>query len=237
LSKEALPKAAVSEGEYVGKRRVTWGFQTVFYFEQSPALEVHTPIPELTLKEERAQEAVVDLREIFGEELGDQEIQFYTRRRRRAFDLEEDTTLFQCEEPKSTNAKTMDFKPCEISLKWSSGQAKLGLSEECILNITSSEQLCLEINEADSLEQETLFKFSLSTQEDCSQDPIDSPRAERSKKGCLSDGEGNSLDLASQRISGIYFDQLNLSLTNLMSTCGETELDFELPEDQIPASI
>lgn len=50
------------------QRRVTWGSQSIIYFEQSPVHFVQTQIPATTKTEKRSLDQVFDLREVFGEE-------------------------------------------------------------------------------------------------------------------------------------------------------------------------
>lgn len=239
LSNKTLQQAAGPQDEGMRRRMVTWGQQKILYFEQSPAHEVITAIPEITRKEERAQLVVVDLREVFGEELANTEAQFYTRRRRGAAqDLDQENYSCQDQGIDSTNKKGEVRQQRESGLKI---QPEHGYPCLPVINKykISSEQCSSEKEAADSFGLDTLFKLSLSTQEDCSYDRIDSPRAEHSKEGYLL-GRGQSFpDLSSQQFPGSRFDQISWpsSLLKLDPTCGDAELDFEFLEHQMPASI
>lgn len=180
LTREALKQATGQpEDQSTRKRCVSWGFQTVLYFEQSPALEIHTPIPELTRKEEREQQAVVDLKEIFGEDFDSQDLQVYTRRRRRGVqDLAEEIDSYKNEELASTNLSRSDCQQETRLLQESLEEEKSTITETSKKDVFGTEPISSDKDTADSLEQEALFKLSLSTQEECYQDPFLSPKGD-----------------------------------------------------------
>lgn len=69
-------------------RRVTWGNQSVIYFEQSPVNLVQSKIPVATKSEQRSLEQVYDLREVFGEDCSDQDSLYVRKRKKSCSNLE-----------------------------------------------------------------------------------------------------------------------------------------------------
>jgi hypothetical protein len=69
-------------------RRVTWGSQSIIYFEQSPVHLVQSQIPVATKGEKRTQEQVIDLREVFGDDFSEEQSTIRRRRKKSCLDKE-----------------------------------------------------------------------------------------------------------------------------------------------------
>lgn len=95
-------------------RSVSWGDQTIHYFEDPSKPSLTIPIPRLTSKEIAEQEMVIDLREVFGKEC---ELDYLaTRRRRKSVCFEEEFDLESWAESKIYNTYSISSVATDESI-------------------------------------------------------------------------------------------------------------------------
>ena len=78
----AIKNRATIHPRPVDSQKVNWGFQTTYFYE-APSANPHTDrIPAVTRSEQKILDAMLDLREVFGEELPEEESRVFRKRKR-----------------------------------------------------------------------------------------------------------------------------------------------------------